>query len=69
MYVNSVLSLDTANCKVLLYDVAWNQTDFESLLLGENYILLECAANICVLKLQDADHAPDAEQTNPTCAQ
>ena len=69
VYAKSVLGIDTARCKILLYDVAWSQIHFGCLVLEKNSVLLECAARVRVFKLQDADHERDADQTNPTCAQ
>ncbi|GFV55303.1 uncharacterized protein TNCV_5010501 [Trichonephila clavipes] len=43
--------------------------DFECLLVGENSILLVCAAKVRLLKLQDADHERDADQPNLTRVQ
>ena len=43
-------------------------TDFQCLLLEENCISLDSAYKFHALKLQDADHEQDTDQTNPTCA-
>ena len=50
---------------MLLYDVAWSQTNFECLLAEENFILLVWAAKVRPLKVQDVDHERVAGQ--PKC--
>ena len=49
--------------------MAYSQTDLECLLVEKNSLSLVCAAKVRVLKLQDADHVRDADQTNATRAQ
>ena len=46
--------------------MAWSQTDFECLLVEENFILLICADKVRLLKLQDMDHERDIDQPSPT---
>ena len=53
----------------LMHNVAWSQTVFECLLVKENSTLLECAAKVHLLKLQDADHERDDDQPLITRAQ
>ncbi|GFX12771.1 uncharacterized protein TNCV_3437451 [Trichonephila clavipes] len=49
--------------------MAWSQTDFECPLVKKISILLVCAANIRLLKLQDADHERDADKLKSKLAQ
>ena len=49
--------------------MACNQTDFEYLIMEDNYILLPFAAKVNHLKLHNADHEPVADRLNPTRVQ
>lgn len=54
---------------MLLYDVAWSQTNVECPPEEEHSILFVCVPKVRLQKQQDEDHERDADQRNPTHVQ